>query len=64
MLIVNDYAFHTSSGKSGRVIGYGSTLIDNSYLPTLKVLVNQEPSQVGKTHLVMEDLRSKWMPFK
>lgn len=63
MLIVNDYAFHPRSGRSGRVIGYGSQMINDSYLPTLKVLVNEQ-SQIGKRHLVMEDLVSKWMPLK
>lgn len=63
MLIVNDYAFHTGSGRSGRVIGYGSKINKDSYLPTLKVLINEQ-SQLGKTHLVVEDLVSKWMPLK
>ncbi|ACK73585.1 conserved hypothetical protein [Gloeothece citriformis PCC 7424] len=63
MLIVNDFAFHLCTGRSGRVIGYGSKMINDSYLPTLKVLVNQH-SQLGTSRLVMEDLVSKWMPLK
>jgi hypothetical protein len=63
MLIVNDYAFHLRTRIVGKVIGYGHKLVNNSYLPTLRVLVS-ESTRLGKKYLVMEDLVSKWMPIK
>lgn len=63
MLIINDNACHQRTGMIGRVIGYGHQIVNDAYIPTLKVLVNQ-PLQSGKAHLIMEDLVSRWMPMK
>jgi hypothetical protein len=63
MLIENDFAYHQGKKVAGKVIGYGHTLVDNSYQLTLKVLI-KEPNRIGKKHFVIEDLASKWMPVK
>jgi hypothetical protein len=63
MLIVNDYAFHQSTKVIGKVIGYGHRLVNDSYVPTLKVLI-PDLSQPSKKHAIAEDLVSRWMPVK
>lgn len=63
MLIVDDYAFHQKTGIVGKVIGYGDKIVNDSYLQTLRVRVKQ-PLEGGKTHLIIEDLVSRWMPVK
>jgi hypothetical protein len=63
MLIVNDIAYHQGNKVVGKVVGYGHKLVNNSYLPTLRVLV-KEQTRHGDRHFVIEDLASKWMPMK
>jgi hypothetical protein len=63
MLVVDDYALHQVTGEVGKVIGYGHTLIQNSYLLTLKVLIPSQ-NQNGKKFSIIEDLASKWMPVQ
>jgi hypothetical protein len=59
MLNVEDYAVHRKTGWVGKVIGYGHLMLNDTYLPTLKVhLLKGSGSAPGS---IIEDLSSAWM---
>lgn len=59
MLAIDDYAFNQKTRHVGRVIGYGHQMINDVYMPTLKVLIT-ESSSLRKRSFVEEDLYSTW----
>ena len=59
MFGIGDYVIHEKTGHIGKVIGYGHQMVDDVYMPTLKVLV-AEASNSRKRGFVAEDLHSTW----
>ena len=62
MLNIGDYALHKATGKLGQVVAYGHEILDNVYLPTIKVEVVSGTEIDESTFL--EDLYNKWEPVE
>lgn len=60
MFNIGDRVLNQKTGQLGKVIGYGHQILNNAYMPTLKVLM-AEAADFSKLRLVEEDLYSVWM---
>jgi hypothetical protein len=55
MLNIGEYVLNQKTGHFGKVIGYGHKIVNNAYMTTLKVLVNQVATS-EKRGFIEEDL--------
>lgn len=62
MFNIGDRVIHKTTKNIGQIFGYGHRVIDDVYLPTLLVRVNEGTKIYPKSCL--EDLTSEWMPLE
>jgi hypothetical protein len=62
MFNIDDSVVHTKTGNLGKICGYGHAIIDNSYLPTLKVLLTKKTEAGLEIRSIVEDLYREWIP--
>nr|WP_290221212.1 hypothetical protein [Trichocoleus desertorum] len=61
MFTIGDSVQHQTTGRLGKLVGYGHQISEQgAYLPTLQVLMTDELA-LTHHHKVLEDLTSAWI---
>jgi hypothetical protein len=61
MFSIGDIVVHKTTGNLGEICGYGHWIVNNSYLPTLKVLLLDRKERKQQVQSLVEDLYREWM---
>jgi hypothetical protein len=64
MFSIGDLVVHKTTGILGEICGYGHWIVNNSYLPTLKVLLVDEQGRKQAITSMVEDLYREWMIYQ
>jgi hypothetical protein len=64
MYSIGDTVVHKTTGSLGQICGYGHWIVNNSYLPTLKVLLTDREGRKQQIQSIVEDLYREWMVYQ
>ncbi|MBW4665571.1 MAG: hypothetical protein KME01_15480 [Chroococcus sp. CMT-3BRIN-NPC107] len=63
MFNIGDYVLNQKTGNLGKVTGYGHQIINNAYIPTVKVLVDLATDS-RRRGFIEEDIFTVWIPWE